>query len=155
MVWDDLEIASQEVHHSYAALLDKFAVDRGRTVTAGHSMGGEVAIWLALSGTIPAAGFLAVGPSGPNMNQPESWQVWIDQAVQRQAGASGALRGCVIAGEADTSCSIEFLSYPGGNAQPGGYRLPGSNHPRRRAGRLPPLPACGAPRAGWNAQARA
>jgi len=105
--WDDLEVASQEIQHGYATLIRQFAVDQARSVTAGHSMGGEVAIWLALSGTIPAAGFLAVGPGGPNMNQPESWQPWIDQAVQRQAGASGALRGCLIAGEADASISIE------------------------------------------------
>jgi predicted esterase len=102
-VWDDLEITRQEVLHGYANITRQFAIDPHRTILAGHSMGGEAAIWLALSGAIPACGFLAVGPGGPNMDQPEDWQPWIDQAVQRRA----TLRGVILTGEADDSISID------------------------------------------------
>ena len=37
-------------------------------------MGGEIAIWLALRGSIEARGFLAIGPGGPYMDNLAEWE---------------------------------------------------------------------------------
>ena len=84
-VWDDLEASREEILQHYQAVLNGYRIDPRRTVIAGHSMGGEVAIWLALSGAIPAAGFLAFGPGGPMMDNPDQWLPFIESATGRPA----------------------------------------------------------------------
>lgn len=98
-IWDDLEISKREIRQDYEKLIDQYAVDRDRVVLAGHSMGGEVAIWLALSGAVAVSGFIAVGPGGPFMDETVNWQEIIEQNREQ------ALRGYIIAGEKDTSIS--------------------------------------------------
>jgi predicted esterase len=84
-VWDDLEASREEILHHYHAVLNGYRIDPRRTVIAGHSMGSEVAIWLALSGSIPAAGFLAFDPGGPMMDNPDQWLPFIESAPGRPA----------------------------------------------------------------------
>lgn len=96
-VWDDREIAEQEVQHHFAILEEKYAIDPRRTVLAGHSMGGEIAIWLALKQAIPARGFLAIGPGGPWMDDLELWQPLLRERPDSE------LRGYIITGEDDVS----------------------------------------------------
>ena len=98
-IWDDLEISKREIRQDYENLIHQYAVDRDRVVLAGHSMGGEVAIWLALSGAMEVSGVIAVGPGGPFMDEPASWQEIIE--LNREH----TLRGYIIAGEKDFSIS--------------------------------------------------
>ena len=67
-------------------------------VTAGVSKGGEVAVWLAMSGTIPACGFIAIAPGGPRIDEPDRLVPSVE--ASREKG----LRGYLIVGDQDTSC---------------------------------------------------
>ncbi len=102
-VWDDLDRSRQEIQKAFGALTEQYAVDAQQAVLAGHSMGGEVAIWLALTGAVPATGFIAFGPDGPFMNDLESWLGVI------HVNQNPNLRGYLIVGEEDDSVSHEAI----------------------------------------------
>jgi predicted esterase len=102
-VWDDRETAEAEIQKHYATLRKNYAIDAQRTILAGHSMGGEVAIWLALRGSIETRGFLAIGPGGPYMDDLAEWNPLIKDAAQR------GLRGYFIFGERDASIPQENI----------------------------------------------
>ncbi len=101
--WNDRQIAEEEVHKHYTNLTEQYAIDLRRTVLAGHSMGGEVAIWLALTGAIPAQGFIAFGPGGPFMDKLENW----DELLRERAARP--LRGYLIMGQQDTTIPQDNL----------------------------------------------
>ncbi len=82
-IWDDLDISREEILHHLQTVVNSYSIDPGRIVLGGHSMGGEVAIWLALSGAVPAAGFIALGPGGPMMDNPDLWLPYIEAASSR------------------------------------------------------------------------
>lgn len=126
-MWDDLEIAQMEIEGHVATLLDQYAIDPDAIILAGHSMGGEVAIWLALTGNIDAKGFLAIGPAGPIMEHPERWQALVESAIDRE------LRGCILSGENDDSISTEGIQTLIEQLQETGFaykhtQLPGVGH---------------------------
>jgi predicted esterase len=108
-VWDDREVAESEIHKHFVTLNNSYAIDPQRTLLAGHSMGGEIAIWLALKGTIPARGFLAIGPGGPFMDDLAEWEPLLRErpAVPtpgaRRSPAAAGLRGYIITGAEDDS----------------------------------------------------
>ena len=58
--WNDREWAVREVGQHYEDLRERYPIDPGRVVVAGFSMGGGLAAWLALSGALPARGFVGV-----------------------------------------------------------------------------------------------
>jgi len=126
-VWDDREVAEKEVQHHFAVLEETYAIDPRRTVLAGHSMGGEIAIWMALKGSIPAQGFLAIGPGGPWMDNLEQWQPLLREQETSE------LRGYIITGEGDESIPqdniqtlVEWLNLAG--IQCGFESVPGVEH---------------------------
>jgi len=47
-----------------ARLSRNYAIEAARTILAGHSLGGEIAIWLALRAQLRRAVSLAIGPGG-------------------------------------------------------------------------------------------
>jgi len=102
-IWDDRETARLEITKHYTTLCEGYSVDQQRIVLAGHSMGGEIALWLALRGDIQVRGFIAIGPGGPFMDEYESWKPLIEN------NANAGLRGYIILGEADTSISLENI----------------------------------------------
>lgn len=94
-VWNDRDWATEEVSRHWAELLREHPVDPARTVAGGFSMGGGLAIWLALTGTLPVRGFVVVGP-------------WLGDAAMRQLRADAArtrgVRGVILVGEEDADC---------------------------------------------------
>lgn len=96
-VWDDRETAEREIQKHYATLQHNYVIDPQRTILAGHSMGGEVAIWLALRRAIEARGFLAIGPGGPFMDDLAEWSPLLKDHPRR------GLRGYILCGEKDHS----------------------------------------------------
>ncbi len=94
-VWDDQARAEREIRGHDAALIKQYKIDRGKTIVAGFSMGATTAIRLALSGAIEARGFLAVGPGGPLMTQPDLWR------PLAESGRGHNRRGYIIAGDQD------------------------------------------------------
>ena len=95
--WNEHASSADEVAALYAQLPEQYNLDLQRTVLAGFSMGAEVALWMALSGRIPAKGFILLGPGGPFMDDIEEWEPLIEQANGR------GLRGVIITGQADTT----------------------------------------------------
>jgi predicted esterase len=102
-VWDDLDRSRQEILKAFDSLTKQYSVDSQQIALAGHSMGGEVAIWLALTGAVPAAGFIAFGPDGPFMNDLENWMGVIYE------NQNPDLRGYLIVGEEDNTISPEAV----------------------------------------------
>ena len=96
-VWNDQEIALREVAEHYATVTAEHGVASGRVVLAGFSMGGETALRAALLGTIPAHGFILLGPGGPTIDTPDAWLPLLAAAAGR------GLRGYILLGENDVS----------------------------------------------------
>lgn len=64
--WRDLKTATQEILEHYDTILRCYPSDARRTVLAGFSQGGRTAIWLTLSGILPARGFLGIACALPD-----------------------------------------------------------------------------------------
>ena len=101
--WNDRELGLSELREHYASLREQQAIDEGRVVVAGFSMGAETAIRAALEQTIPARAFIAIGPSGPTLAEVERWQPLIEPGRER------GLRGYVLLGENDHSIPQEEI----------------------------------------------
>jgi len=103
-VWDDRSESEREIKKHLATLHDQYAIDPRRIILAGHSMGGEIAIWLALKGEIPVRGFIAFGPGGPFMDDLTKWEPLLFENITEN------LRGYLIVGENDDSISQENVA---------------------------------------------
>lgn len=126
-LWSDLDIARTEIEQHFSLLSRQYAADPGRTVLAGHSMGGELALWLALGGALDVRGVIAVGPGGPLMDNPESWAELIGIYQGRP------LRVYLIYGAADQTIPQENIPVLADMFSKAGFaceveRLPGVGH---------------------------
>lgn len=104
-IWDDRETTEQEIVRHFGSLNEQYAVDQDKVILAGHSMGGEMAAWLALRGALAVRGFIAIGPAGPFMDNPESWR----QLILEYPGYG--LRGYILVGEEDVSADATAAAY--------------------------------------------
>ncbi len=102
-VWDDREKTEGQLSRQLQLLLKQYSLDPARVVIAGHSMGGEIAAWLAVEGLLPVEGFIALGPGGPLMNDVENWTAILSEKPERD------LRGYLIVGEEDNTISHENI----------------------------------------------
>jgi len=93
-VWNDRDHASAQLAAQLEELRRGHALDQERIVLAGFSRGAEIAIWLALTGTIAARGFIAVAPSP---NAVDFYADAIEQGRDRDA------RGFMLIGADDQS----------------------------------------------------
>jgi dienelactone hydrolase len=96
-VWDNLDQARATVLGHFQRLPATLADDPDRVVLAGHSLGGLVAIQLALQGDVPVRGFIANGPVIPFRDAPEQLEALLGPARAR------GLRACFLLGENDDS----------------------------------------------------
>ena len=98
-VWDDRAVAEAEVKKHFMVLGERYAVDAKRSILAGHSLGGELAIYMTLNGSVAARRFLAIGPAGPFMDDLNEWEPLLhENPIQ-------GMRGYVITGELDSTIS--------------------------------------------------
>ena len=95
-VWDnDWNTARDEVQQHYETLLNYYPVDLERIILSGFSMGGGMAIWLAMNGAIKTRGFVVLGPYLRD----------VDTLVPLLGTAkAGGVRGYIIVGEHDKIC---------------------------------------------------
>jgi len=100
-IWSDYPSTWKEVQHHYTNLTGQYSVDDSQLVVGGFSMGGEMALLMALKGDLPAKGFILLGPGGPMLNQVKEWQPVID----RYRGTG--LRGVIWMGAADDTIPRE------------------------------------------------
>ena len=102
-VWNERDQAVPELIRHYHSLTGQYALDLQRTVIAGHSMGGEMAIWLAIKNLLPANGFIALGPGGGLIDEVENWTALLRENPARN------LRGYLVFGQEDTSIPHENI----------------------------------------------
>jgi predicted esterase len=93
-VWNDEAKTTREVAGHFADLTANHPVPPGQVVLGGFSMGGGEAMRLAVSGLVPARGFIAVVPYFRDL---------AGLKVQIARLEPGALRGYIITGDKDFS----------------------------------------------------
>jgi predicted esterase len=98
-VWDDRQVAEAQVKKHFQTLTERYAVDVKRSILAGHSLGGELAILMTLNGSVKARRFLAIGPAGPFMDDLNEWEPLLHENPIR------SLQGYIITGELDSTIS--------------------------------------------------
>lgn len=96
--WDGLDASVAYVQERFKAI--DFPFDQKRTVIAGHSMGGFVAIRMALEGLLPVCGFVVNGPAVPYLDEEAELKNLLPAAKER------GLRGYFILGEQDDAIFI-------------------------------------------------
>lgn len=107
-IWDDRQQAEAEILRHFGSLNEQYAVDTNRVVLAGHGMGAEIALWLALTWALPVRGAVALAPDGPWTNDPHTWRgLLADTAGSGYPG--GGLRAYMILGEEDTTVTPEIV----------------------------------------------
>ncbi len=94
--WFDVDLAIREITEQYARLCEQYAIDTERVVLAGFSMGGELALRLSVEGTIPARGFVLLGPA-------ITAETTAGRLPLIQEGAARGLRGYVLLGTEDVN----------------------------------------------------
>lgn len=94
-VWSDRERATRELQGHYAALTQEYPINTGNVIVGGFSMGAGLSIRFAMNGTIPACGFIAMGPYIPDVATLEPYL-----AASKERG----LRGVIIVGDQDKHC---------------------------------------------------
>lgn len=94
-IWDDLELSFAQVKACYEITKKELNIDPDKIVVAGHSMGGLVAIQMALTSEIPVRKLIVNGPALPFEDAPEEMEKAISSAKDRN------LRVYFIVGEKD------------------------------------------------------
>jgi predicted esterase len=88
--WDNPAQGMADVLYSYEQVLEQYEIDTRHVIIAGFSQGSGLALYTALSGQIPARGFIGIA----------SW--WADpKSLIPQTEAAKQLRGYFITGEKD------------------------------------------------------
>jgi predicted esterase len=102
-VWNDIPVAVAQVQESAQRLARQVAFDTGRFVLGGHSMGGLIAIHMALSGALAVRGFVVNGPAVPFYDQPGELEGLLSAARER------GLRGYFIVGTSDDAIDTDEI----------------------------------------------
>ena len=97
-IWGDWDVAVRQLEKYWELISGQAEYDTTRIVTVGISKGGEVAVWLSVSGRIPAHGFIAVAPGGPRIEDTQKLLPLVESARDR------GVRGYLIGGDQDTYC---------------------------------------------------
>lgn len=100
--WPDVETATNQIKAYLDTINPNNTLDLKQSITGGLSSGGDLAIRLALTQTIPVSGFIAVSPGGPWRNEPEKWQPVIDDAKNKD------LQGIIIRGKEDQAIPRKY-----------------------------------------------
>lgn len=103
-MWDDLTVSFADVEAHFAHWQQTLTFDGSRVVLAGHSMGGLVAIQMALTGALGVRGFVANGPAVPFIEEPETLEALLPAARER------GLRGYFIVGDKDEDIFVEEIN---------------------------------------------
>jgi acetyl esterase/lipase len=84
-------MAQDEVLGLYRKVVEEYAVDTGQVTLAGFSQGGNLALFMAAEGTIPARGFIAGCPAIRTPVPPET----------ARTAAAREVRGTIFVGAED------------------------------------------------------
>ncbi len=102
-LWQDADLAQTEISRHVAEVAGEYAIDLARTLIAGFSMGGEIALHLALRQPFPIHGFMLLGPGGPLSDDHTGWQPLI------AAAPVPGLRGAILLGDQDAQITRDQM----------------------------------------------
>jgi len=105
-IWDNRERGIGEIRDHLASLNNSYTIDPDHVVLGGYSMGGGLAVWMALQQVIKTRGFISLGPA-MMPGELEALPALLER--QRPVG----LRGYFIVGDEDAMClqaSREIIS---------------------------------------------
>ncbi len=100
-VWNDEELARQEVVEQFFRLLDKYPIAVDRVVIGGYSQGGHIALRLALSDVLPIAGFVVLSPHGKLVHD--------FSACSAEKAAKRGVRGAMIVRKHDPAYEAQSV----------------------------------------------
>jgi predicted esterase len=95
-VWDDVDVAIHEIEDHYITLRSRYSLNRQNTILGGFSMGGQIALRMALMGAIAIRGLILV--AAPFMAEAEYWRSLLPVVGVR------TLRTYIIVGRDDDVC---------------------------------------------------
>jgi predicted esterase len=108
-VWDDLEYARREIDAHLSRLNQQYAIETDRIVLAGHDVGAETALWIALKSPGMFSGFVLLGINGPLSENPGSWDNLVEEYQEQVRLGAPQMRGYFIVGEEDRVSPIENM----------------------------------------------
>ena len=88
---EDIELSTKEIREAYQKIVQEYPVDTEQVLIGGFSSGGVASLVVALDGTLPVRGFVALCPAKP--------EGFTSERVQ--AAAQRGLRGTLITTEMD------------------------------------------------------
>jgi len=94
-VWNDRAWGIREVRRHAAEAASELNADPARMFIGGFSMGGGLAVWMALTGEVDVQGFISVGPYLADIG--ELRRTLAERKPPR-------LRGYIVIGDADNHC---------------------------------------------------
>jgi predicted esterase len=94
--WDDLARSEREVVDAYLQLNSRYKINQERIILSGFSQGATLAIYLALKGSLPARGFVAIAPASTIMPSHSN-----EFASFVRAAKNPASRGWILVGDND------------------------------------------------------
>jgi predicted esterase len=100
--WPDYETAIHQITTYLDTINPNNTLNLKHTITGGLSMGGDLAIRLALTQPIPIKGFIVASPGGPWRDTPDKWQPLIDHAKTTD------LQGIIIRGTDDQAIPRKY-----------------------------------------------
>lgn len=95
-VWNDMEVTRSELITHYKEISRNYLIDASKSLVAGFSKGGQVAILSTLDGLYPFSGFIAIAPYIPDV--PELLRL-VDESKRPLP------RGYFLLGEDDKLCT--------------------------------------------------
>lgn len=102
-MWDDLDVSFAQVKTCLESLKKEVDFDTHRVILAGHSMGGLVAIQMAMTGEVPVHGLIVNGPALPFGDSPDELGKAIASAKER------GLRAYFIMGDKDVDIEQDAI----------------------------------------------
>lgn len=102
-VWDNLDISFEQIKSCYENLRKETRFDEKKIFLAGHSMGGLLAIQMALTGELQANGLIVNGPALPFGDNQEEFEKLLSLARERK------LRVYFIVGEKDVDIERDAI----------------------------------------------
>jgi predicted esterase len=101
--WLDYDSSVKEIRNYITGLNIDNNIDENRLLLGGFSQGGGIALQIALTGDIPAYGFVVVAPGGGMIDELDKWQSLIDESKNRE------LCGMIIRGTEDLAIPRDKL----------------------------------------------
>lgn len=106
-VWDDREIAMQEIAKHLVTLQETYAIDKRSIVIAGSGTGAETGMLYALTHIDQIAGFIALNPAGPLSETPSKWDQTVVDVLESLDPLTQGVSGAIMIGHDEITLPLD------------------------------------------------